>query len=162
MLHRRGRLAARFLAISLLAATLFTVDSVTSPSPAEARCVGVNNPVRSTYSYSGYLRASDTPGAGTCNNNDIYTGVLKDERADGYCVIVQFEITGQGWFLPTPPGSGIVCGAGQTKTFQWNDTNNNHQANQRFCIQQASNGTIVACGWGSDSSSGAKALNYGF
>jgi hypothetical protein len=46
MIHRRRRLAARFLAVGLLAAPLFTVDSVTSPRPAEARCNGVNNPVQ--------------------------------------------------------------------------------------------------------------------
>jgi len=63
MTHRLRRLAARFLAISLLAATLYAVDSLASPRPAEARCNGVNNPVWSNFVW-GYLRASETPSAG--------------------------------------------------------------------------------------------------
>jgi hypothetical protein len=160
MLHRRRRLAASFLTIGLLAATLFTVDSMTFPGSAEARCTGVNNPVRSNFIYGGVERVSETPRAGTCNGNDIYTGVLKDERQDGYCVSVWFHITGQGWFLPDPGGAGIVCGAGNTSTFEWDDTNNNHQAYQRFCIQRASNMEIVACGWGNQIN--GQGLNHGF
>jgi hypothetical protein len=71
MLHRRRRLAASFLAIGLLAATLFTVDSLAFPDTAEARCNGVNNPVRSTFSYNGVLRVSETPVSGTCNANNV-------------------------------------------------------------------------------------------
>ena len=74
MLHRRRRLAAGFLALSLLAATLYTVDSLASPSPAEARCTGEGSPVYSWYRYAGDLVASETPGAGTCNGNNIYSG----------------------------------------------------------------------------------------
>ena len=61
MTHRR-RLAARFLTISLLATTLFAVDSLASPSPAEARCMGVKNPVTSWFAYGGIQRVSETPG----------------------------------------------------------------------------------------------------
>jgi hypothetical protein len=85
---RRRRLAASFRTVGLVAATLFTVDSLTLPSLAEARCNGVNNPVWSNFYYDGHLRASETPGAGTCNANNTYSGVLKDERADGYCMAV--------------------------------------------------------------------------
>jgi hypothetical protein len=105
------------LAVSLLAATLFTVDSLASPNPAEARCQGVNNPVTSWMNYNGYKRVSETPAAGTCNKNDLYAGVLKDERADGLCVVVEFEIPGQAWFLPQN-GTGIVCGVGNTARFE--------------------------------------------
>lgn len=160
MSHRRRRLAARLLAISLLAATLFTVDSLASPSPAEARCAGVNHPVTSTMNYNGYKRVSETPGGGTCNNNDLYTGVLKDERADGLCVVVQFEIPNQGWFLPQN-GTSIVCGVGNTGRFEWNDTNDNHQSYQRFCVT-TTDYIIVACGWGNSIEPGAKGLNHGF
>jgi hypothetical protein len=162
MLHRRPRLAARFLAISLFAATLFLVDSAASPSPAEARCAGVNNPVKSSLWFNLHTRVSETPNPGTCDNSDIYTGTLKDEFADGWCAVVEFEITGQGWFLPSPVGAGIVCGAGNTSRFQWDDTNNNHQAYQRFCIARADTYEIVQCGWGNDISPGAKGLNHGF
>lgn len=144
---RRRRLAARLLAISLLAATLFTVDSLASPSPAEARCNGVNNPVKSTFSYGGYVVASETPRAGTCNGNNTYTGVLKDERADGYCVHVQFMEAGNPWLPPNPYGN--VCGAGKTTTFDWDDVNGNSYVYQHFCIVRSSNNDLVACGWGS-------------
>jgi len=157
MLDRRRRLVARFLAIGLLAAMLFTADSLTSPSPAEARCNGEGNPVTSTFSYGGHTRVSETPVSGTCNGNDLYRGVLKDAYPDGYCVSVWFEIPGQGWFLPF---GGNVCGSGNTSTFEWNDTNDNHQSYQRFCIDKATNHEIVACGWGSVI--GAKGLNHGF
>jgi hypothetical protein len=158
MIHRRRRLAARFLAVGLLAATLFTVDSVTSPRPAEARCNGVNNPVKSTFSYGGYVRVSETPGAGTCNGNNIYTGVLKDERADGYCVHVQFKETGYPWLPPSPYGN--VCGAGNTVTFQWEDRNGNSYAYQHFCIVRSSNNDLVACGWGNNIDS--YGVNHGY
>jgi hypothetical protein len=159
MSHRCRRLAARFLAIGLLAATLFTVDSLASPSPAEARCKGEGNPVYSWFNFNQVVRVSETPAAGTCNGNDIYTGVLKDEAQDGYCVSVWFEIPGQGWFLPL---GGNVCGAGNTSTFQWNDTNDNHQSYERFCIDKASNHEIVQCGWGNVVAINGKALNWGF
>lgn len=161
MMHRRHRLAARFLAISLLAATLFTVDSVASPSSAEARCGGVNNPMWSYLRFNTQIRVSENAHAETCNNNDLYTGVLKDEYQDNMCAIVQFEIPGQGWFFPQK-GSGIVCGKGNTSTFEWNDTNDNHQTYERLCIAYAHNLEIVACGWGNDISPGAKGLNFGF
>jgi hypothetical protein len=140
MSHRLRRLAARFFAISLLAAALFTVDSLTSPSPAEARCIGEGNPVYSWFNPGGGVAASEIPGAGTCNGNNIYTGVLEDERSDGLCVAVQFKETGIDW--TTAPG-GTVCGTGNTSTFQWNDRNNNSYVYQRFCV-----GGI--CGWGNN------------
>jgi len=157
--HRRRRVAARFLVIGLLAATLFTVDSLTSTRPAEARCNGVNKPVWSYYDYSGYLRASETPGAGTCNGNQVYTGVLKDERADGYCVSVWFMEAGTagGWIRA--PG-GHVCGAGSTSTFQWKDGNGNSRVYQRFCIEQLTTGILVGCGW--DSAPDGYGTNYGY
>jgi hypothetical protein len=143
MLDRRYRLAARLLAISLLAATLYAVDSLASPSPAEARCVGPNTPVRSTFSYDGYLRVSETPGTGTCNENGTYSGTLKDERADGNCVSVQFKETGFDWAFPN---GGTTCGG--TSTFQWSDhSGNNNQAWQRFCISNPNIG-FYRCGWG--------------
>jgi hypothetical protein len=75
MLHRRHRLAARFFAIGLLAATLFTVDSLASPSPAEARCTGVNNPVKSTFRYDRVaVQVSETPAAGTCTGTTSIQG----------------------------------------------------------------------------------------
>lgn len=158
MIHRRHRLAARFLAIGLLAATLFTVDSLTAPSPAEARCNGVNNPVTSTFSYGGGVAVSETPRAGTCNGNDIYTGVLKDTRADGLCVSVWFHYPGQGWFKPL--GAGPVCGTGSTSTFEWNDTNDNSSVYQMFRLYRASNLDFVAEGWGTQQNT--YGLNHGF
>ena len=75
MLHRRRSLAARFLVISLLAVTLFAVDSLASPSPAEARCIGVGNPVSSWFAPfgDGVTRVSETAGFDTCNNCLLYT-----------------------------------------------------------------------------------------
>jgi hypothetical protein len=134
MLDRRRRLAARFLAIGLLAAMLFTADSLSLPSPAEARCTGVGNPVRSTFSYGGGVAVSETPVSGTCNGNQLYTEVIKDERADGYCVFIEFmeagggcertpvvgprvmRVRGGGWSRPwrsrLGSGSRGRCGAG--------------------------------------------------
>jgi hypothetical protein len=132
--------------IGLLAATLFTVDSVTSRSPAEARCMGVNNPVTSWFAFEGIQRVSETPGAGTCNGNNIYSGVVKDERQDGFCAGVFFKETGSGGW-GTPPG-GVICGVGHTSSFQWEDTNGNSYVYQRLCVLRASNLVIVACGWG--------------
>jgi hypothetical protein len=64
MLHRCRRLAVRFLAISLLAATPYAVDSVALPSPAEARCAGNGNQVVSTFVHNGIVRASEDPDPG--------------------------------------------------------------------------------------------------
>jgi hypothetical protein len=157
MLNRRHRLAASFLAISLLAATLFAVDSLASPSAAEARCDGVNNPVWSNFIW-GYLRVSETPGAGTCNGNNTYTGVIKDERADGYCVEVRFKETGTSWVLPS---GGSVCGAGNTSTFQWQDQNGNSYVYEKFCVWPVNDpGDPGTCGWGS--TVGSYGVNHGF
>ena len=145
MAHRRHRLAARFLAISLLAATLYAVDSLASPSPAEARCTGINQPVKSTFVVGGRTVASETPLSGTCNGNQLYSGVLRDESADGYCVAVQFKETGIGWTPPSPATQ--VCGDGDALTFEWRDRNSNSYVYQRFCIQPLSGGSYI-CGWG--------------
>jgi hypothetical protein len=155
MSHRRRRLAARFLAVGLLAATLSAVNSLTFPDTAEARCNGVNNPVTSTYSYGGYLRASETPLTGTCNANGTYRGTLKDRRADGNCVHVQFREPSEAlWRIPD---GGTACGG--TSTFEWRDLNGDAHAYQRFCIVNANTG-FVACGWGSDQ--GGYGLNHGY
>lgn len=144
MLHRRRRLAASFLTIGLLAATLFAVDSLALPSPAEARCNGVSNPIRSNFIW-GYERVSETPSGGTCNGNNIYTGVIKDERADGYCGSVWFKEAGLPWIRPS---GGRVCGVGNTSSFQWYDQNGNSYVYEQFCVEHI-NGDIVVCGWGS-------------
>jgi hypothetical protein len=138
------RLAARFFAIGLLAATLFTVDSLASPSPAEARCTGVNRPVRSTFSPGGLLAASETPEFGTCNGNQTYTATIRDEDLDGFCVEVQFKETGIGW---TTPAYGWACGYGSVSRFSWRDVNSNSYSYQRFCIWQQDTGATY-CGWG--------------
>ena len=145
MLHRRRRLAARFLAIGLLAATLSAVDSLALPGTAEARCIGVGNPVRSTFSYNGTVRVSETPVTGTCNGNQAYSGTLKDERADGNCVSVWFmeSATGGQWISP---GSGYTCGG--TSSFEWHDLNGNSRVYERFCLEDPDTGPFV-CGWGS-------------
>ena len=163
MSHRGRRLAARFLAIGLLAATLFAVDSLASPSPAEARCKGINTPVYSWYGFAETVRASETPGAGTCNSNNIYTGVLKDEAADGLCAQVLFMEAGIGW---TPAVPGGVCGYGNTKSFQWRDRNDNSFAYQKFCLQKVNPPyTVVGCGWGWDTEAPGHAVfadNWGY
>jgi hypothetical protein len=149
MLHRSRRLTARFLAIGLLAATLFTVDSLASPSPAQARCNGVNNPVYSWFRYNrAAVQASETPGAGTCNGNNTYSGQLKDEAQDGYCVSVWFQETGTGGWVPPDSGSIVVCGAGNKATFSWNDRNGNSYVYEQFYVHRASDLVAVACGWG--------------
>jgi hypothetical protein len=51
---------------------------------------------------------------------------------------------------------------GNTSRFEWNDTNNNHQSYERFCIDKASNHEIVQCGWGNVVATNGKALNWGF
>jgi hypothetical protein len=155
MSPRLRRLAAKFFTISLLAAALFTVNSLASPSPAEARCTGVNNPVTSWFAWNGGSeRVSETPRAGTCDGNNIYTGVLKDARADGYCVSVWFKETGIGW---TQPNGGYVCGVGNTSTFQWVDGNGNSTVYQQFCIESPN---VTICGWGNNT--GGYATNSGY
>jgi hypothetical protein len=152
------RLAARFFAIGLLAATLFTVDSLASPSPAEARCTGVGNPVKSTFSYGGGVAASETPLTGTCNGNQLYSGVLKDERADGYCVSVQFKETGYEW-----GDYAVVCGNDNTLAFDYRDKNNNSRAYQRFCLYTAPpNSRLRTCGWGTQVGFGYYGTNWGY
>jgi len=142
MLHRRRSLAARFLVISLLAVTLFAVDSLASPSPAEARCIGQGNPANSYWNY-GKLRATETAGADTCNGNNFYAGVLKDESADGYCVEVWFGGEGAGWNR-----AGQVCGAGQTTTISHQDLNGNSKVYEKFCMRPVSGDPVlVSCGW---------------
>ena len=157
MNHRLRRLAARFLAMSLLAATLFMVDLLASPTPAEARCNGVGNPVRSTFSYNGVVRVSETPASGTCNGNQTYTGTLRDERADGNCVEVWFMETGTGWIRPA---GGVSCG--QPSTFEWVDHNGNSRAYQQFCIYNRNTGVTVACGWGTSVGFGSYGVNHGY
>lgn len=166
MLRRSRRLAAKFLAISLLAATLVTVDSLASPTPAEARCNGVTHPVRSNFVW-GYERVSETPRTNTCDGNNTYTGILKDERADGFCVSVWFQETGTGGWS-NPPG-GYVCGNNNTSTFQWTDFNGNSYAYQQFCAEVVEDGIRVLrrCGWGTADappslSGGPYGVNHGF
>jgi hypothetical protein len=142
MMHRRHRLAARFLAIVLLAATLYAVDSLASPSPAEARCTGVNQPVKSTFIVGGRTVASETPLTGTCNGNQLYQGVLRDESADGYCVYVQFKETGIDWTPAVPPGA--LCGG--SASFEWRDRNDNSRVYEWFCIQPRSGVNTPAAG----------------
>jgi hypothetical protein len=166
MTHRLRRLTARFLAIGLFAATLFTVDSLAAPSPAEARCDGVNNPVTSWLSYGGVVVASETPGHSTCNGNNTYSGVIKDRRQDGYCVMVEFREAGRDWSQGLPFG-GRVCGSGNTSNFQYDDVNDNSYVYQHFCIYRSSNFEIVACGWGDryappSPTGGPYGVNHGF
>ena len=156
MLDRLRRLTARFLAVGLLAATLFTVDSLTSPSPAEARCTGVGNPVRSTFTYVNNVAVSETPVSGTCNGNQLYTGVLKDESRDGFCVSVKFRETDIGWVRV-----GYVCGKGNTDEFEWRDLQyDNSRAYEQLCVHRESDGVEVACGWGNDT--GGFGTNWGY
>ena len=163
MINRLRRLAARFLAIGLVAATLFTVDSLASPSPAEARCGGVNNPLWSYIAWDGYA-ASDSPGAGTCNGNQIYTGVLKDVQIDGYCVQVWIRDGNEPW----TNYFDRVCGYGNEVTFQYHDINGNSRFYEKFCLVAQTPGVFPerVCGWGTavgysivDSPYG---INYGF
>jgi hypothetical protein len=105
--------------------------------------MGLNNPVTSWFSVGGVKRASETPGAGTCNGSGVYTGVVKDESADGYCAAVWWEDAGVGWDL-----AGRVCGVGKTATFGWDDDDGNDSALVQFCIDKASDPTDAAvCGW---------------
>jgi hypothetical protein len=158
MIGRRHRLAATFLAIGLLAATLYAVDALALPSPAEARCTGVGNPVRSTFSYPVSVAASETPVTGTCNGNQLYSGVLKDERADGYCVSVWFQEAGLGWVR----ASSILCGNGNTSSFEWRDRNGNSYMYEQFCVHRASDHALLACGWGTGIGEQYYGVNQGF
>jgi hypothetical protein len=158
MTNRRRRLAARLLAVALLAATLTTVGSLTSPTPAEARCDGPGREFRSTFSYGGKLRASETPLNGTCNENNNYRGILKDESQDGYCVSVWFREGSDPWIQAY---NGRVCGVGNTAAFDWVDGYlNNSRAYERLCIEDPLDGFLVACGWGSELN--AYGTNWGF
>jgi hypothetical protein len=148
MNHRLLRLAARFLAVGLLAATLSMVDSLTFPDTAEARCAGNGNPVNSTMSYGGVVRVSDDPVTGTCNENQLYTAVLKDRRADGNCVEVFFGETVPGgirWLR-----AAYTCGP--DVRFEYRDINDNSRAYQTFCIYDRDTFATVACGWGNSTS----------
>ena len=144
MFDRPRRLAASLLAVGLLAATLFAVDALALPTHAEARCMGDRNPVQSWFNPGGGVAVSETPGAGTCNGNNVYSGVIKDERADGYCVFVEFKETDLAW---TIPDNGAVCGYGNTASFQWRDNNNNSRVYEHLCLLGESSGAII-CGWG--------------
>jgi hypothetical protein len=159
MLDRRRRLAASLLAVGLLAATLFAADALASPSPAEARCMGQGNPVYSWFSYGGGVAASETPGAGTCNGNNIYSGVIKDERQDGYCAVVEFKEGNGGWTLPD--SGGAVCGRGNTATFQYRDRNNNSRVYEHLCLLGESSGDFI-CGWGTQVGAAYYATNWGY
>jgi hypothetical protein len=159
MLPRRRRLAASLLAIGLLAATLFAVDALALPRPAEARCDGINNPIRSTFSLNGYVRASERAAIGTCNGNNDYVGFLTDEFADGYCVGVQFKEAGYNWVFAA---GGQVCGTGNTSYFEWTDLNRNSNAYQRFCIWPKSDPAVKICGWGTRTGDNYYGVNHGF
>lgn len=160
MLHRRRRLAARFLAVGLLAATLYTVDSLTFPDTAEARCAGNGNPVVSSFSYGGVVRVSEDPVTGTCNGNQTYTADLEDRRADGNCVEVWFREPGNpSWYRP--PG-GVTCGG--TSRFEYGDLDGNSRVYETFCIYNRNTGVRVACGWGTQAGDLGQyyGTNYGF
>jgi hypothetical protein len=158
MTHRRHRLVARFLAIGLLAAMLSVADSLTFPDTAEARCLGQGNPVRSTFSYGGFVQVSESPGAGTCNGNNIYTGVLKDEQPhDPECVRVRFKEAGMpNWVTPS---GGTTCGG--TSTFQWHDRNGNSRVYQQFCIYSSVT-SFSACGWSTFIGNAFYSTNHGY
>lgn len=156
MSHRRRRLAARFLAIGLFAATLFTVDSLAASRPAEARCIGEDNPVQSWWKYLYVVRATETAGFDTCDKNNYYTGFLKDESADGYCVSVWFlEADLTSWQL-----AGRVCGVGKTVSVTWQDRNGNSTVYEQFCVDPVSNPRHYICGWGNGLDN--YATNYGY
>jgi hypothetical protein len=153
MLHRRRRLAARVLAVGLLAATLYTVDSLTFPDTAQARCAGNGNPIVSSFSYNGTVRVSEDPVTGTCNENQTYTAVLKD-RADGNCALVRFWESSRGWYT-----AAATCG--QPVEFSYRDDNNNSRAYEQFCIWD-DNPPFVACGWGTQVGEQYYGVNYGY
>jgi hypothetical protein len=161
MLHRGHRLAARVLAVGLLAATLYAVDSLAFPDTAEARCAGTGNPVRSTFSYAGTVRVSETPVTGTCNNNQLYQGILKDEYRDGRCVSVLFkEADMVDWEI-----AETVCGVGETTPFEWRDRNDNSRVYQTFCAVDPGANPAAVCGWGTQASTIVGryyGTNYGF
>lgn len=159
MLDRGRRLAARLLAVGLLAATLCTVDSLALPSPAEARCAGNGNPVVSSMSYGGVVRVSEDPVTGTCNENQTYTAVLEDRSADGNCVHIFFRETGDTW---RPVASS--CG-GPGVRFTYVDNNGNSRAYEMFClVRDAPPYPIVACGWGTSAGAFGQyfGTNYGY
>jgi hypothetical protein len=157
MLDRRRRLAASLLAVGLLAASLFAVDSLALPSPAEARCKGEGNPVTSWFRLNGHVRVTERAAIGTCNGNNDYAGFLTDEFADGYCVGVQVKETGYNWVFA--PG-GQVCGTGNTSFVEWTDTNRNSYIYERLCIWPLSDPATRICGWGDQV--GGYATNWGF
>lgn len=80
---------------------------------------------------------------GTCNGNQLYSGTLKDERADGNCVSVWFMESGTGGLWVQPSG-GYTCGG--TSSFEWRDLNDNSRMYEQFCIENPNTG-FFACGW---------------
>jgi hypothetical protein len=154
MLHRRRRLAARFLAVGLLAATLSAVDSLAFPDTAEARCAGNGNPVVSSFSYGGTVRVSEDPETGTCNGTQLYTAVLEDRSADGNCVLVRFWEASIGWRV-----GAATCGPDMR--FEYRDDNNNSRAYEQFCIWD-DDPPFIACGWGTQVGEQYYGVNYGY
>jgi len=143
MISRSRRFGTSLVALGLLAATLFAVQSLATPGTAEARCNGVTKPVRSNFVWGGVERVSETPRTNTCDGNQTYTATLRDEAQDGYCVSVWFEDAG---YISR---SSAVCGNGNYLVFASTDINGNSYSYEWFCVHPASHpGDIAACGWG--------------
>ena len=166
MSNRLRRLAAKSLAVALLAATLFVADSLTSPSPAEARCVGVNHPAKSDLRWGPtYIRVTETPAAGTCNGNQTYTTTLRKESIDDYCAELWIKDGNEPWtnYLE------VCLYHEEIRNWSYRDVNGNSRFYQQFCLRGRSPGVFpqLVCGWGTEIgySVGAGSpygTNYGF
>jgi hypothetical protein len=81
----------RVLAATAASAVGILGALVVAASPAEAICQGVGHGVTMTNYYNGHLVAQERWVTGTCDNDDVYVGELRDPYNDGYAARARFK-----------------------------------------------------------------------
>jgi hypothetical protein len=139
--HRRFSPGGRRITVGLtLLFLVMAAQAAVGPTAAQARCAGVNRPVTSTLGVT-LAFVTETPAAGTCNNNNAYTGSVKRlNRADVGMAGVWIQNGGR-WSLVQYTNS--TTGA----TYSFADNNSN--SFMTLCWYEAAAGAGRAhCGWG--------------
>lgn len=129
---RDNRLNRNVALLILLSLLLLTVGLQIALSPsAEARCGGVGTPQNHIIVHGSVNRGEETvQNLGTCDNDGIYLGRLKDLVTDGSCVWAEY-------FDPNQSTPVTACTTGVYVNYTWFDQNGNSSANYRLCYNPA-------------------------
>lgn len=134
----------RMIVSGLALLSLLITAQVIAPKEAQARCVGVNQPVTSTLGASAAF-VTERPAAGTCNNNNTYAGTIQAlNRPDVIFISVYIQNNGvwrqvQYTNIKTRPVE-----------FAFSDTNSNSWMTLCWYEESSNPRGIAHCGWGSE------------